>query len=248
MEFFAKTDKGQRRRMNQDYVFASDQPVGRLPNLFLLADGMGGHKAGDYASRYAVEEMKAYIMKASPSVPEIRMLQDAIREVNGRLFELSQQNENLHGMGTTLVTAFMEGNSLTVSNIGDSRAYLLHGSSLRQITRDHSYVEEMVARGMMRRGSAEYLSARNIITRAVGIEPRVEADFFEAELSEGDYLLLCSDGLFNMVDNESIRSIVREQGSAKAKVQALIDMANINGGKDNIGIVLVGPYREEAAL
>lgn len=248
MDFFAKTDKGQRRRMNQDYVFASDRPIGRLPNLFLLADGMGGHKAGDYASRYAVEELKTYIMKAPPSVPEIRLLQDGIRDVNRRLFQLSQENEALHGMGTTLVTAFMDGSNLTVSNIGDSRAYLLHGSSLRQITRDHSYVEEMVERGMMRRGSREYLNARNIITRAVGIEPKVEADFFEVELSEGDYFLLCSDGLFNMVDNESIRSIVQEQSSVEAKVQALIDMANINGGRDNIGIVLAGPYREEAAL
>lgn len=248
MDFFAKTDKGQRRRMNQDYVFASDQPIGRLPNLFLLADGMGGHKAGDYASRYAVEELKTYIMKAPSSVPEIRLLQDGIREINRQLFRLSQENENLHGMGTTLVTAFIDGNNLTVSNIGDSRAYLLHGSSLRQITRDHSYVEEMVERGMMRRGSREYLSARNIITRAVGIEPKVEADFFEVELSEGDYILLCSDGLFNMVDNESIRSIVREQSAIEKKVQALIDMANINGGRDNIGIVLAGPYREEAAL
>ena len=98
----------------------------------------------------------------------------------------------------------------------------------------------------MRRGSQEYMSSRNIITRAVGIEPEVEADFFEVELSEGDYLLLCSDGLSNMVDNESIRTIVREQATVQEKVQALIDMANINGGKDNIGIVLTGPYREEA--
>ncbi|OON85498.1 serine/threonine protein phosphatase [Oribacterium sp. C9] len=245
MVFFAKTDKGRKRRMNQDYVFATDQAIGALPNLFLLADGMGGHKAGDYASRFAVEELKKYIADAPKDLPCIQLIQDAIRDVNERLYELSMEDENLNGMGTTLVTAFLDGSNLTVSNIGDSRAYLVHGNSIRQITRDHSYVEEMIRRGLMRRGSKEYLNSRNIITRAVGIEPKVTADFFEIELSEGDYLLLCSDGLTNMVDNESIRNIIRERSSVLEKVQALIDMANINGGKDNIGIVLVDPYREE---
>lgn len=245
MVFFAKTDKGRKRRMNQDYVFATDQAIGSLPNLFLLADGMGGHKAGDYASRFAVEELKSYIAEGSNERPSIQLIQDAITDVNERLYKLSSEDENLNGMGTTLVTAFIDGNNLTVSNIGDSRAYLIHGNSIRQITRDHSYVEEMIRRGFMRRGSKDYLDSRNIITRAVGIEKKVAADFFEIELSDGDYLLMCSDGLTNMVDNESIRNIIRERSSVQEKVQALIDMANINGGKDNIGIVLVDPYREE---
>lgn len=247
MEFFAKTDKGRKRRMNQDYVFATDQPVGSLPNLFLLADGMGGHKAGDYASRFAVEELKNYISNAPSGTPSVQLIQDGIISVNARLYQLSITDENLSGMGTTLVTAFLEENNLTVSNIGDSRAYLIHGNTIKQITRDHSYVEEMVKRGFMRRGSKDYLNSRNIITRAVGIEPRVAADFFEVELSDGDYLIMCSDGLTSMVDNESIRNIVREHNTVKNKVEALIDMANINGGKDNIGIVLVGPFREEVA-
>ncbi len=245
MVFFAKTDKGRKRRMNQDYVFATDQAIGTLPNLFLLADGMGGHKAGDYASRFAVEEVKQYISDAPKDLPSIQLIQDAISDVNQRLYKLSLEDENLNGMGTTLVTAFIEGNNLTVGNIGDSRAYLIHGNSIRQITRDHSYVEEMIRRGFMRRGSMDYLNSRNIITRAVGIEPAVNADFFEVELIEGDFLLMCSDGLTNMVDNESIRNIIRERSSVSEKVQALIDMANINGGKDNIGIILVDPCREE---
>ena len=245
MVFFAKTDKGRKRRMNQDYVFATDQAIGTLANLFLLADGMGGHKAGDYASRFAVEEVKQYISDAPKDLPSIQLIQDAISDVNQRLYKLSLEDENLNGMGTTLVTAFIDGNNLTVGNIGDSRAYLIHGNSIRQITRDHSYVEEMIRRGFMRRGSMDYLNSRNIITRAVGIEPTVNADFFEVELTEGDFLLMCSDGLTNMVDNESIRNIIRERSSVSEKVQALIDMANINGGKDNIGIILVDPCREE---
>jgi protein phosphatase len=246
MDFFAKTDKGRKRRMNQDYVFATSKPVGALPNLFLLADGMGGHKAGDFASRFAVEEFRKYISEAPKDIPSVQLIQNAISSVNERLYKLSMEDENYSGMGTTLVSAFIDDNVITVSNIGDSRAYIIHGNTIKQITRDHSYVEEMVRRGFMRRGSQEYLNSRNIITRAVGIEPRVAADFFEVELSEGDYFLMCSDGLSNMADNESIRNIIRERNSVENKVQALIDIANINGGKDNIGIVLVDPYREEA--
>jgi len=246
MDFFAKTDKGRKRRMNQDYVFATSKPVGALPNLFLLADGMGGHKAGDFASRFAVEEFKKYISEAPKDIPSVQLIQNAISSVNERLYKLSMEDENYSGMGTTLVSAFIDDNVITVSNIGDSRAYLIRENTIKQITRDHSYVEEMVRRGFMRRGSKDYLNSRNIITRAVGIEPRVAADFFEVELSEGDYFLMCSDGLSNMADNESIRNIIRERNSVENKVQALIDIANINGGKDNIGIVLVDPYREEA--
>ncbi|SDZ87471.1 protein phosphatase [Oribacterium sp. KHPX15] len=246
MDFYAKTDKGRKRRMNQDYVFATSKPVGALPNLFLLADGMGGHKAGDFASRFAVEEFKKYISEAPKDITSVQLIQNAISSVNERLYKLSMEDENYSGMGTTLVSAFIDDNVITVSNIGDSRAYIIHGNTIKQITRDHSYVEEMVRRGFMRRGSQEYLNSRNIITRAVGIEPRVAADFFEVELSEGDYFLMCSDGLSNMADNESIRNIIRERNSVENKVQALIDIANINGGKDNIGIVLVDPYREEA--
>lgn len=245
MVYYAKTDKGRKRRLNQDYVFATGESIGSLPDLFLLADGMGGHKAGDYASRFAVEELQKYVAQAPSDTPAVQLIQEGISSVNKSLYELSMGDENLNGMGTTLVTAFIDGNSLTVSNIGDSRAYIIHGNTIKQITRDHSYVEEMIRRGFMRRGSKDYLDSRNIITRAVGIEPTVSADFFEVELTEGDYILMCSDGLTNMVDNESIRNIIRERSSVQEKVQALIDMANINGGKDNIGIILVDPYREE---
>lgn len=244
MEFFAKTDKGKKRRMNQDYVFATDKALGFLPNLFLLADGMGGHKAGDYASRYLVETLKEKLA-ASEKAPVVRLLTREISKVNEELFRLSLENENLSGMGSTLVCAVIEENILTVANIGDSRAYLVHQNRIRQITRDHSFVEEMVERGMMRRGSSEYQSSKNIITRAVGIEKQVEAEFFEIELKKGDYVLLCSDGLSNMADNESILNIIMDNSSVKSKVQALIDLANINGGKDNIGVILIAPFGKE---
>ena len=245
MEFYARTDKGRRRKMNQDYVFASDRAVGSFPNLFLLADGMGGHKAGDYASRYLVEGLRRYVEKAEPG-PLVRVLESGITVLNGELYQLSLQHEELSGMGTTLVAAVVEEDGiLNVANIGDSRAYLIRGNTIRQITRDHSYVEEMVEKGYMRRGSEDYLQSRNIITRAVGVQQRVHADFFELELSAGDFLLLCSDGLSNMVDNESILNVVRDASSVQAKAEALIDLANLNGGRDNIGVILLDPFGKE---
>ncbi len=245
MEFYAKTDQGRRRKMNQDYVYATAAPIGHFPNLCLLADGMGGHKAGDYASRYLVEGLKHYVEKAAAG-PVVRVLENGIEAMNAELFQLSLQHEELSGMGTTLVAAVIEEeNILNIANIGDSRAYLIHGNTIRQITRDHSYVEEMVEKGYMRRGSQDYLQSRNIITRAVGVGRRVNADFFEVELSEGDLILMCTDGLSNMVDNESILNIVRDAAPVQARVQALVDMANLNGGRDNIGVILLDPFGKE---
>jgi protein phosphatase len=247
MTFFAKTDQGKKRRMNQDYVFASGEPVGILPNLYLLADGMGGHRAGDYASRTTVESLRKYYEKAKEG-PLPKLMEEGIHKVNEEIYRESISTEALHGMGTTLVIAVMEENCLTVANIGDSRAYLIRGNVIRQITRDHSYVEEMASRGLMRRGSREYMEQRNIITRAVGIEKTVEADFFEVEIEEGDYVLMCSDGLSNMVDNESIRNIIRDSSTIPEKGQALIDAANINGGRDNIAVILIDPFRKEVLV
>ena len=139
MQFFAKTDQGKMRKMNQDFLFATKEGLGIFPNLFLLADGMGGHKAGDYASRYLVESLVSYIGEVKEESP-IRCLDLGINRMNRELFCLSQNNGNLRGMGSTLVTAYVEDRVLFVSNVGDSRAYLFRKSRLKQLTRDHSYV------------------------------------------------------------------------------------------------------------
>lgn len=173
---YAKTDTGLVRRSNQDFLFAADQPVGPLPNLFIVADGMGGHKAGDFASRYVVEHMKEYIENSDPASP-VMILRKALEKTNQGLFEEAQGNPDREGMGSTLVAATIEDDMMYVANVGDSRLYLLR-DSLAQITRDHSLVEEMVARGKMERDSESYRSQKNIITRAMGIGNRVEADFF----------------------------------------------------------------------
>ena len=240
MKACAMTNVGRIRKINQDYIFSSPEPVGTLPNLYIVADGMGGHKAGDYASRFLVENLVQYVKEAEGS-NEISILKDGISQVNRNLYIESESNEDLTGMGTTLVVASIKDNELNVANVGDSRLYLIHDGSIRQITRDHSYVEEMVAMGMMQRGSADYNRKKNIITRAAGIRPDIVPDFFEEELERGDYILLCSDGLSNMVDNDTLCSIILSEGSLKEKAQRLIAEANERGGTDNIAVVLVKP-------
>ena len=243
---YAKTDTGLVRRSNQDFLFAADQPVGPLPNLFIVADGMGGHKAGDFASRYVVEHMKEYIENSDPASP-VMILRKALEKTNQGLFEEAQGNPDREGMGSTLVAATIEDDMMYVANVGDSRLYLLR-DSLAQITRDHSLVEEMVARGKMERDSESYRSQKNIITRAMGIGNRVEADFFEVPLLECYCILLCSDGLTNMVDDAEISRVLKTTDTLKEKTEALVDEANRNGGKDNIAIVLVEPQISEVKL
>ncbi len=243
MGAFALTDMGMLRSMNQDFVFASPDPVGPLENLFLVADGMGGHKAGDYASRFLIQNIVEEV-KASESKAPVAVLEKAIRKVNRELYREAVEKEELSGMGTTLVGASAEDGILYVANIGDSRLYLIRKGKAYQVTKDHSYVEEMVAAGKMTRGSREYLSQKNIITRAAGMTERVEADFFEVDLEQGDQVLLCSDGLTNMVDNESIAAVVSGEGTLEQKSRRLVELANANGGRDNITVILADFEKE----
>ncbi|MEG2871548.1 MAG: SpoIIE family protein phosphatase, partial [Clostridium sp.] len=155
------------------------------------------------------------------------------------------ETEELAGMGTTLVAATIEDSTLYVANVGDSRLYLIEREGIRQVTKDHSFVEEMVSLGKMNRDSKEYKIKKNIITRAVGIDKKVDVDFFEVPLKRGDYILLCSDGLTNMVDNSAIFRMVLLPGALETKAKALVAMANQNGGKDNIAVVLIDPQISE---
>ncbi|MBS6953237.1 MAG: Stp1/IreP family PP2C-type Ser/Thr phosphatase [Enterocloster asparagiformis] len=240
MESYALTDVGRVRAMNQDYIYASPEPVGTLPNLFLVADGMGGHRAGDYASRYMVENLVIYLNKHRGN-GVVGQLKNAIDQVNRGLYQESLSQEEFYGMGCTLVAGVVEDNTLYVANVGDSRLYLIHGNLIHQVTRDHSYVEEMVAMGQMERDSAAYNRQKNIITRAMGISEAVDTDFFEVDLEPGDYFLLCSDGLTNMVEDRDICRIVSGPGTMREKASALIAEANRRGGNDNIAVVLVKP-------
>lgn len=247
LKSYSVTDIGRKRQLNQDYVFSCSTPVGNMPNLFIVADGMGGHKAGDYASRYTVETIEREIKASFEKNPSI-IIQKAIRTANKEIRKIASEDINLQGMGTTVVVATVIGRYLQVANVGDSRLYIINGSEIRQITRDHSLVEEMVRLGGIKREEARLHPDKNIITRAIGARDDVEADFFTVELKPADRILMCSDGLTNMVEDQEILRIMHEHRKDRTLVetaQALIDAANDNGGKDNIGVVLVKPFNDE---
>jgi protein phosphatase len=225
--------------MNQDFVYASDQPVGILPNLYIVADGMGGHAAGDYASRCAVETMVDYIENASSGGP-VTLLGNALTEANRKVMEKALSDRSMEGMGTTLVAAVVQNGCLYVANVGDSRLYLID-DRLEQITRDHSLVEEMVRAGELRREDARLHPDKNVITRAVGVKSSVAIDFFDVALNRGDRFLICSDGLTNMVPEDMIFRIVKEKGSLEEAARELVDEANRSGGSDNISVILAAP-------
>ena len=236
MKSYCVTEVGVKRNMNQDFVYASDQPVGNLSNLFIVADGMGGHNAGDLASRYTLETMVDYIENASEKRP-IPLLEAAVQTANQKVMEKAREDKNLEGMGTTVVAATVQGGFLYVANVGDSRLYLLD-DGIEQITRDHSLVEEMVRAGELGREEARNHPEKNIITRAVGVKKQIRIDFFDVALNPGDRFLLCSDGLTNMVEDEEILRLVKRETSLEEAARKLVALANRNGGKDNISVVL----------
>ena len=177
MKTFSKTDIGLVREVNQDFVFVSDAPVGNLPNLLVVADGMGGHKAGEYASRLAVEVLKDTLAVCTPDEPEV-MIRKAISTANQRLLETAKEDIRLNGMGTTLVVATVIEQTLYFANVGDSRLYLLN-DKIKQLSKDHSLVQEMVRLGGINEEDAKYHPDKNIITRAIGAKDDIEIDFFE---------------------------------------------------------------------
>lgn len=240
MESFAITDIGTRREINQDYVYCNDDAVGLLPNLYIVADGMGGHKAGDFASRYSVNEFEKEL-KENKARTIIGSMEGAIRLVNERLLKEAATEPDYEGMGTTFVAACIDQGSLYVLNIGDSRLYLIkEKGTIRQITQDHSLVEEKILRGEIERKDAKNHPEKNVITRALGAAEQAVPDFFEVDLEVGDYILLCSDGLTNMVEDPVIKETVLNQEAAlKDKAETLIHLANEGGGRDNISLVLI---------
>lgn len=243
MKAYAATDIGRQRKVNQDFLFCSVKEVGNLPNLFIVADGMGGHNAGEYASRYTVEHLVEWI-EESPLKEPVAIFDSAIRNINESLWNVGRQVLSMKGMGTTLVIATIVDCILYVANIGDSRLYV-SDRELKQVTKDHSYVEELMERGLIEKNSIEYWNYKNVITRAVGTSRRVRADFFEYDLSGRERILLCSDGLTNMVKEAHIQFVVRKNSTPEERVYELIERANKNGGQDNIAVILIDLREQE---
>ena len=238
MEAFALTDVGIERKINQDYVYFTLKQTGHLPNLFIVADGMGGHKAGDVASRYTVDEFVSLIENATEK-DDITVISEAVTKVNTMLLEKAKESPDYTGMGTTLVVATIKDEMLRVANVGDSRLYVIGTDGIRQITRDHSLVEEMVLAGKLSKSEARTHARKNVITRAIGGEEQVEPEMFSIDLKENSKVLMCSDGLTNMLEDAEILSIVRNNSNIEDAARMLIDRANENGGKDNISVIIV---------
>ncbi len=237
---FSMTDVGMRRKINQDYVYTSEEAVGNLPNIFIVADGMGGHNAGDFASRYATECVVSQIEQSMEKNP-IKLIRHAYEAANEGIIAEAKQRADREGMGTTLVVASIIDDYLYVANVGDSRLYVID-DDICQITRDHSLVEEMVRAGEIDRNEARVHPLKNKITRAVGGAGDVKVDFFDMKLKEGDLILMCTDGLTNMVEDEEIRMIVKSSSDLASIAENLIAKANKNGGIDNIGVVIIEPF------
>ena len=240
VEEFGLTDVGRQRSSNEDNYFEGHP---RVP-ILAVADGMGGARAGEVASKMAVEVFAE--MGTDGEGPE-QLLEAIAKEANRRIYELAQKDESRAGMGCTLTAAFVGDGEITIGHVGDSRAYRLRGEQLEQLTSDHSLVEELVRQGKLTAEEAEVHPQRSIITRALGPEPEVEVDAFTHSAKPDDVYLLCSDGLTGMVQDGRIAEILLARSSLEQAAQALIAAANENGGRDNITVVLFRLGEGEAA-
>ena len=241
MEYFGITDKGRVRPTNQDIYRLEVRPE-KESAFVLVCDGMGGANAGNVASRFAADSFLADAAGALDSAPDEIMrhktMLHALEKANDTVFGLAGRQPEFRGMGTTLVGAFVQGREASILNVGDSRAYLFDGETLRQVSEDHSYVEEMRRLGRLRAEDARTHPQKNLITRAVGVDATVDGDLFEVELAETDILLLCSDGLTGMVEDEKIAEVLAKAGTLEDKGRELLTLALEGGGRDNITVAL----------
>lgn len=240
MEAYFLTDQGQVRGHNEDSGGIYYNSSGQL--LAVIADGMGGHQAGDIASEMAVSIIQqgwneSETLKA-PEETEA-WLADILFQVNHEIYHLASQKEEYAGMGTTIVVAINCGDFFTVAHIGDSRCYLQNSNGFKQITEDHSLVNELVRTGQISKEDAEQHPRKNIVLRALGTEENVDADIRSLSWEIGDKLLLCSDGLSDKISNEKILEFIRSEEQLEQISHSLIDLANERGGEDNISLVII---------
>ena len=237
MRSCAVTDVGQVRHSNQDFVYASDQPCGILPDFYMVADGMGGHQGGGFASRYAAERL-VELLGSEQEGDVIHAIRRALKEVNFELYQKACSFDDLKGMGTTVVAAVVDGATLYVANIGDSRLYVI-GQSVRQITRDHSLVNDMLLHGEITKEEAENYPQKNVLTNALGVWETVRCDI-ETFNEKNDGFLICSDGLHGYVDEDVIAGIVLNTKTDPARrTRKLIEAALDAGGYDNVTEILI---------
>jgi len=230
------TDNGLLRERNEDSFFFTSE---RGKFIIAVSDGMGGHNAGDVASKIAVETVKDFCKNNNIYEDTEKKIRLVIREINEKIYAYSRLKKEMQGMGATVVMAVGKGKEVTVGNIGDSRAYKADSEGIYQITEDHSYVNELLKNNMITEEEARVHPKRNEILKAVGIAGEVFPDIFNITLNKGENLLLCTDGLTNMVTDSEIHSILCIEKENDEILKMLIDTANKNGGTDNITAVLL---------
>lgn len=236
MEVFFKTDCGKLRDHNEDNggAFVKGEAV-----LALIADGMGGHLAGEEASSLAVQSLQVAWEHYDSTGKDEKWLEEAVHQANQTIFNYSATHPECKGMGTTLVAAVCHPTHITIANVGDSRCYLLSNDEIRQVTEDHSLVNELVKAGQLSEEDAAYHPRKNVLIRALGTDPKTKVDVFSLDWSQSDSLLLCSDGLSNLVTNETLKKVLKSNTSIHEKASELIRYANDSGGHDNISVSLV---------
>ena len=243
MRFYGLTDIGVKREKNEDAISipSENEPI----KLFILADGMGGAKAGEKASQVAIQTIRDYVrlnfIKIERTKEEIEeLIRKAMVEANREVFELSQAYKEYSGMGTTVLVALIYRGRLYIGHIGDSRVYRLRQSVLRQLTKDHSYVQELLRQGSITIEEAKNHPQKNVLLKALGCDRDIVPDVITKGFVKGDIILLCSDGLTNMVDDKQIYEIIMKNTSdLNVACKMLIDTANRNGGADNISAIII---------
>ena len=233
------TDRGRRRPTNEDSLRACEDL-----NFFMLADGVGGNRSGEIASQSALDALEKFIRHNPPewlgSRDEVfRYFRAAVNYVNQFIIKLSGAKPQYGGMATTLTFAYVRGDEMFVANVGDSRVYLAHGDMIQQITDDHTYVNDLVKMGAITKEDAQHHARKNVITRAIGANANNEPDCFSVPVVKGDRVLLCSDGLYDEVDDESILYTVERFQDMMICAEDLISIANENGGNDNISVICI---------
>jgi pyridoxine 5-phosphate synthase len=248
IEAYGRTDVGRRRKVNEDSFLVSPET-----SLYAVCDGMGGHNAGEVASRMAIETISAFITRSAVEKEitwpwgldanlsfDANRLKTAIRLANARVFQAADNREELTGMGTTVVTALVSGDTMTVGSAGDSRCYLVRGGELKQLTRDDSWVSAALGEGILNSDDVERHPLRNVITKAVGARDAIDLDVLEHDLEPGDVVMLCSDGLHGMIGDQEIAKILKSSPDSLEETSArLVDAANEAGGRDNVTVVLL---------
>lgn len=242
MKAFGKSITGLKRSNNEDAFYICNENC-ILDNLYIIADGMGGHKAGEVASSIAINAFNKYLSESiCKPVNESAILDimvDAIQTSNKEIYKISEENPEFLGMGTTFDAAVVCKNKIFIAHVGDSRVYIMREKKLFQVTKDHSLVMEMVKNGEITMEEALVHPNRNIITRALGTKNDIEIDTFIENINDVDIILMCTDGLTNMIKDSEIENILNLEKSVEEKLEILVDTANNNGGLDNISVILI---------